>query len=163
MRGSPWKSGPSGPRKSREIRAGFSPGGRSFSTDCVFPQPLQPCRNCRKSIAALAAGGTCLLSPTHYPSVAPLPTLIFLKRLSWWEPLAAGTSRSLSGFVTDMRRRPASESPGRFRACFHWVGVLPPARTASWQAPAAVNTLSKAGSWRSLASSGSESRFWCAQ
>src|ERR1017187_3850841 len=29
MRASPWKSGPSGPRKSREISAGFSPHGRS--------------------------------------------------------------------------------------------------------------------------------------
>ena len=36
----PWKSGPSGPRKPREIRAGFSPGGCSFGR-LPFPQPLK--------------------------------------------------------------------------------------------------------------------------
>ncbi len=39
MLASPWKSGPSGPRKSG-ICAGFSPGGRLSSSDRVFPQPL---------------------------------------------------------------------------------------------------------------------------
>jgi len=42
----PWKSGPSepalslpkGPRKPSEISQGFSPGGRSSSSDCIFPQ-----------------------------------------------------------------------------------------------------------------------------
>src|ERR1019366_8308821 len=38
---------------------------------------------------------------------------------------------------------------------FHWPCVLADARTASWQAPAAVNTLSKAVSVRSSASRGS--------
>ncbi len=44
MSAPPWKSGPSGPRKSPEITAGFSPGGRFPWADCIFPQPLDPCR-----------------------------------------------------------------------------------------------------------------------
>jgi hypothetical protein len=46
---------------------------------------------------------------------------------------------------------------------FQGLGVLLAARTASWHLPAAVNTLSKAVSVRSFASSGSESRFEYAQ
>ena len=38
---SPWKSGPSGQRNPSEISLGFSPGGRSSSSDCIFPQAVQ--------------------------------------------------------------------------------------------------------------------------
>src|SRR5208337_509647 len=55
MCGSPWKSGPSGPRKPTEINAGFSPGGRFSSQDCIFPQLVQPCpKSSEPPSAALA-------------------------------------------------------------------------------------------------------------
>ena len=39
MCASPWKSGPSGPRKALGMSAGFSPWGRLFSAKRVIPQP----------------------------------------------------------------------------------------------------------------------------
>jgi len=37
----PWKSGPSGPRKSSIINRGFSPGGRPCAPGGLFPQPAR--------------------------------------------------------------------------------------------------------------------------
>jgi len=37
----PWKSGPSGPRKAHGINAGFSPCGRVWRANGLFPQPAR--------------------------------------------------------------------------------------------------------------------------
>jgi hypothetical protein len=66
--------------------------------------------------------------------------------------------RKIGLFFVDAIRRIGLHYPG-----ITYLPGVPDARTASWQAPAAVSTLSKAASARSFASSGSESRLLCAQ
>jgi hypothetical protein len=70
----PWKSGPSGPRKSSEIFAGFSPGGRYPPANHILPQAVQRCKKVEELIQVTEGRPSCLSGIGHRHSPFGPPT-----------------------------------------------------------------------------------------